>query len=261
MPIPSPDVIDEAHARTIVWDGCLNVRDLGGIPTEDGGVTQSGRVIRSDNVGALSAAGWRALEHHGVARIVDLRWPEEVAQDPPRTVDVEVVHVSVLGRSVHDDDDYLRGLDAHVDAVDDVADHYAFSYVDFLERNRERFGEALAAVADAPGTVVIHCMGGKDRTGLVAALLLRLAGVRLEDIGEDYALSGPNLAVTLGSWLDSAPTAAERRRREKLSQTPATGMVRVISEIERRYDGVAGYLSAAGVRADQLQRLRDRLRP
>ena len=260
MPIPSADVIEEANPRTIVWDGCVNVRDLGGIPTEDGSVTQSGRIIRSDNVGALTPAGWRALEHHGVERIVDLRWPEEVAEDPPRSVDVEVVHVSVLGPSIDADLDYLRTLDAHVDSVDDVADHYAYSYVDFLERNRARFGQALAAVADAPGTVVIHCMGGKDRTGLVAALLLRLAGVSIEEIGRDYSLSAANLAVTLGSWLDSAPNDAERRRREKLSQTPATGMTRVIADIEGRYGGVEGYLEAAGVRPDQIERLRERLR-
>lgn len=253
-------MIDEAAARTLVWDGCVNVRDLGGIRTEDGGVTRSGQVIRSDNVGALTDAGWRALEDHGVDRIVDLRWPEEKAEDPPRSVDIEVVHVSVLGPTLEGGLDFLRTLDAHVDAVDDVADHYAWSYVEFLERNRERFGQAIAAVADAPGPVVIHCMGGKDRTGLVAALLLRLVGVALEDIGHDYSLSAENLAGTLGSWLDSAPDELERTRRMKLSQTPATAMTRVIAEVERRYNGVEGYLAAAGVRPDQVECLRARLR-
>jgi protein tyrosine/serine phosphatase len=253
-------VVDQAGARTLLWDGCVNVRDLGGIPTEDGAVTRTGAVVRSDNVGALSEAGWRALADHGVTRIVDLRWPEELAEDPPRNVDIEVVHVSVLGPNIAESLDYLRTLDAHLDAVDDIADHYAFSYVDFLERNRGRFGKALAAVADAPGTVVIHCMGGKDRTGLVAALLLRLAGVAHEDIGRDYALSGPNLARTLGAWLDTAPSELERRRREKLSQTPATAMTRVIAEVERRFGSVEGYLAAAGVHPDQIERLRARLR-
>ena len=246
--------------RTLNWDGCVNVRDLGGIPTEDGGRTRSGQVIRSDNVGALTAAGWQALEDHGVVRIVDLRWPEELAEDPPRHVDIDVVHVSVLGPSLEEDLDFLRSLDAHLDEVDDIADHYAWSYVEFLERNRERFGRAIAAVADEPGTVVIHCMGGKDRTGLVSALLLRLAGVALDEIGRDYALSGPNLAVTLGPWLDSAPNDRERARREKLSRTPATAMSRVIAEVENRYTTVEGYLLAADVRPEQIDRLRTRLR-
>ncbi len=253
-------MISDAGARTLTWDGCVNVRDLGGIPTEDGGRTRAGAVIRSDNIGGLSPDGWRALDEHGVVRVVDLRWPEERAQDPPRDADVEVVHVSVLGPSLEAGRDYLRELDAHIDSVDDIADHYAWSYVDFLERNRARFGEALAAVADADGPVVIHCMGGKDRTGLVAAILLRLAGVSPAEIGADYSLSGPNLAGTLDAWLASAPNERERRRREKLSTTPAVAMTRVIEDVEGRYGSVAGYLEAAGLRPGQIDRLRARLR-
>ena len=253
-------MIDSARSRAITWDGCVNVRDLGGLPTEDGGETQSGRVIRSDNLGYLTAAGWRTLVDHEVVRIVDLRWPEEVASDPPRDVDIEVVGVSVLGDSMDASLAWLRELDAHLDDAEDVADHYAWSYVEFLERNRERFGRALAAIAEADGPVVIHCMGGKDRTGLVAALLLRMAGAELDAIGRDYALSGPNLAVTLQEWIEQAPTDRDRRRREKLSQTPAAGMRRVIDTIEERYGSVAGYLEAAGVSAGQLDQLRSRLR-
>lgn len=260
MPIPSADVIDKAAARTLLWDGCVNVRELGGIPTEDGGTTRTGSVIRSDNVAGLTPGGWRALEDHGIDRIIDLRWPEEKAEDPPRSVEIEVVHVSVLGPMHADGHAFLASLNEHVDAVDDIADHFAWSYVEFLERKRERFGQALAAIADASGPVVIHCMGGKDRTGLVAALLLRIAGVALDEIGHDYSLSGPNLAASRGHWLDDAPTDHERRRREKLSQTPATAMARVIEEIERRYGTVEGYLEAAGVRPDQVERLRARLR-
>jgi protein-tyrosine phosphatase len=253
-------VVTSAGPRTLTWDGCVNVRDLGGIPTEDGGTTRAGAVIRSDNIGGLSNAGWRSLAGHGVARIVDLRWPEERAEDPPRDADVEVVHVSVLGPSLYAGLDYLRELDAHVDAVDDIADHYAWSYVDFLERNRTRFGEAFAAVADAEGPVVIHCMGGKDRTGLVAALLLRVAGVSADEIGRDYSLSGPNLAARTEAWLAEAPNEAERTRREKLSRTPAIAMSRVIEDIEGRYGSVSGYLEAAGLRPDQVDRLRALLR-
>lgn len=253
-------MIDSAGARTISWDGCVNVRDLGGLPTEDGHETRSGWVIRSDNVGKLSAAGWRTLADHGVVRIIDLRWPEEIAGDPPRDVDVEVVRISVLGETMDASLPHIRDLDAHLDDVEDVADHYAWSYVEFLERNRDRFGLAVAAVADAAGPVVIHCMGGKDRTGLVAALLLRLAGVEPEEIAQDYALSGPNLAAYLQFWLDDAPTERDRRRREKLSQTPAAGMRRALESIEERYGGVAAYLDAAGVTPDQIDRLRARLR-
>jgi protein-tyrosine phosphatase len=192
-----------------------------------------------------------------VTRIVDLRWPEELAEDQPRDVDIEVVHVSVLGDLF--DADYVAELDEHLESVDDVADHYAWSYLDFLERYRDRFGRAVAAIADADGPVVVHCMGGKDRTGLVAALLLRLAGVDKETIGHDYSLSSANLAPATAEWIESAADDVERRKRRKLSDTPAIGMVRVIEEIETRYGDVASYLLAAGLSPTQLERLRERL--
>jgi protein tyrosine/serine phosphatase len=253
-------VLGQIASRTLAWDGCVNVRDLGGVPTEDGAVTRLGVVIRSDNVRGLTDEGWRALERHGIARIVDLRWPEELDQDPPRDVDVDVVHVSVLGPNLAESRGYLRTLDAHVDTVDDIADHYAWAYVEFLERNRDRFGRALAAVADADGPVVIHCMGGKDRTGLMAALLLRLAGVSIDEIARDYALSGPNLAATLEPWLADAPDELERERRRKLSGTPAAAMSRVLEEVERRYGSVRGYLEETGLHAGQIDRLARLLR-
>jgi protein tyrosine/serine phosphatase len=131
--------------------------------------------------------------------------------------------------------------------------------VDFLERYRERFGRALAAIADSDGTVVVHCMGGKDRTGLVSALLLRLAGVGLEAIGEDYSLSADNLAPLSEQWLAEATDEAEREKRRRLAHTPAEAMISVVEEIERRYGDVASYLRAAGLTDAQVERLRERL--
>ena len=251
---------DDAAWRELEWEGCLNARDLGGLPTEDGRRTRPHALVRSDNVRQLTDAGWRALADHGVTRIVDLRWPEELAEDPPRDVDIEVVHVSVLGGALDESSEYVAELDAHLDSVDDVADHFAWSYVDFLERFRDRFGQAFAAVADAPeGAVVVHCAGGKDRTGLVAAILLRLAGVSREEVAADYAISGPNLAPIMESWIAQIEDDVVRRRREKLAQTPAAGMLRVLEEIEGRYGDVAGYLRAAGLSDEQIARLRERL--
>jgi protein-tyrosine phosphatase len=251
---------DDTTWTALEWEGCLNARDLGGLPTEDGRRTRPYSLVRSDNVRQLTDAGWHALADHGVTRIVDLRWPEELAGDPPRDVDIDVVHVSVLGAALDESSEYVEQLDAHLDSVEDVADHFAWSYVDFLERFRDRFGQAFAAVADAPeGAVVVHCAGGKDRTGLVAAILLRLVGVAREEVAADYAKSEANLAPALRSWIDTIEDEVVRRRREKLAQTPAEGMLRVLEEIESRYGDVASYLRAAGLSDAQVERLRRRL--
>jgi len=153
----------------------------------------------------------------------------------------------------------VQELDSHLASVNDVADHYAWSYVDFLERYRERFGEVFAAIANAEGTVVVHCVAGKDRTGLVSALLLRLAGVDHATIGADYALTAENLRPRWQVWLREARDDEERAKLEKLQQTPAGAMTRVVQEIERRYGDVASYLRAAGLTDEQVDRLRERL--
>jgi len=239
--------------RVLRWDGCVNVRDLGGLPVEGGAETRLGSVVRSDNVRNLSDAGWEALADHGVTRIVDLRWPEELAHDPPRELEIDVVHVSVLGELDHD---YVDDVDEYLERGD-PAGYWASFYGEMLERYRANFGAAVAAIADAPeGVALFHCAGGKDRTGLVAALVLRAAGVGIDDVAADYALTGANMT---SGWVDQAPDEAERRRRSFKQQTPAEAVARTLRDLEGRYGDVDSYLRAAGVTDTQLERLRRRL--
>jgi protein tyrosine/serine phosphatase len=244
--------------RALEWEGCLNVRDLGGVALEDGGETRFGSLIRSDNVRRLTDAGWRSLADHGVTRIVDLRWREELADDPPRDVDVEVVHVSLLGEL---DPGYQDDVFEYMDA-DDPAGYWASAYTLMLDRHARNFARALAAVADADeGAVVFHCAGGKDRTGLVSALLLRLAGAPVDEIAADYALTAEARARGADEWVDSAPDERERVRRRFMQNTPAEAMRRALEHVEQRHGGVEAYLLAAGLDAERVERLRARLRP
>jgi protein-tyrosine phosphatase len=244
--------------RALEWEGCLNVRDLGGVALEDGRETRFGSLIRSDNVRRLTDRGWRSLADHGVTRIVDLRWREELAEDPPRDVDVEVVHVSLLGEL---DPDYQDDVFEYM-AADDPAGYWAAAYGRILDRHPDNFVRALAAIADAgPGAVVFHCAGGKDRTGLIAALLLRLAGAPVDEIARDYALTAEARGRGADAWVDSAPDERERARRRFMQNTPAEAMRRVVERLERKPGSVRGYLRAAGLDEERLERLRRRLRP
>ena len=244
--------------RTLTWDGCVNVRDLGGHPTEDGAATQFGAVVRADSVRALSDAGWRELVDYGIATIVDLRFHSELDADPPATLPADLVHVPLFPEPGSADWD---AIDAAAEAQTDRVGTVRAVYLGVLERRPRAFAAAVTAVADAPpGGVVVHCAAGKDRTGLVSALLLRLAGVGVAEIGADYFESERNLAPLWRSWIDEGEDEAERERRRQLTVTPAAVMTGVVDELERRYGDVRAYLRTGGATDDSLERVVARLR-
>ena len=244
--------------RTLVWEGCLNVRDLGGHPTP-AGPTRFRSVVRADAIDRLSDAGWQALVGYGIRRVVDLRTPGERVGRPPDGLELEVVNVSVLPEL---DWEGWAEVNEIADAAPDLVSATEVVYLAFLERFGEAFARAVREVADAPaGGVLVHCQGGKDRTGLVAALLLRLAGVPHEEISADYSLSRENLRADLDGWIDGAPDEAERARRARMAASPADAMVRVLREVERRHGDVAGYLRDAGLDDATIDRARSRLVP
>jgi protein-tyrosine phosphatase len=249
------------RARDLTWDGCLNVRDLGGFPAEDGGETRFGAVVRADSVRQLSDEGWRALVDYGVTTVVDLRGDHEREDDPPDELPVRVVHVPFMEADEREWEEIGPELDAVREQAPDAAAATREAYLIFLERFRRNVAASVRAVARAPaGGVVIHCVGGKDRTGLLAALLLHVAGVPAGEIAADYALSEERLRPRHERWLATAETDAERAEIERISKTPAEGMLGVFEELERRYGSVEAYLRDAGVEDEDLARVRARLR-
>ena len=249
------------RSRDLVWDGLLNVRDLGGHPTEDGDETRFGSVVRADSVRQLSDDGWKALVDYGMKTVVDLRTSEELEADPPAELPVEVLHIPFLETDRGDWPEIESELEAVVKAAPDVATATRDVYLVFLEHYAQNVAAAIRAVADAPeGGVVIHCAGGKDRTGLVTAFLLHLAGVSTEEIARDYALSEERLRTRHEKWIAEAETEEERERLRRVTQTPADSIKGVFAELERRYGSVQGYLRHGGLTGDELARARARLR-
>jgi protein-tyrosine phosphatase len=254
-------ILRQLQPRDLVWDGCLNVRDLGGLPTRDGRETRFGAVVRADSVRQLSDEGWRALDAHGIRTVIDLRGDHERADDPPAEVPVEVVHVPFMEAGAAEWEEIEEDLDAAVAAAPDVAAATRDVYLILLGRFRSNAAEAVRAVATArAGGVVIHCAGGKDRTGLLAAFLLHLAGVDDEEIAADYALSEQRLRPRHEAWFEAAETEEELERLRRMAQTPAASMVGVFAELERRYGGVEAYLRGAGVTDEEIELVRARLR-
>jgi protein-tyrosine phosphatase len=237
--------------RRLDWDGCVNVRDLGGHPTSDGRRTAFRAVVRADSIRQLTDAGWDALVEYGVRTIVDLRFPVELEADPPRDVPVDVLHMPLFDQN---DAEAIAAVDAWTTTVD--------AYLEALERFRPNFARAIEAIADAPeGCVLVHCMGGKDRTGLVVAMLLTLTGVPPKEIAEDYGLSATNLAPRSDRWIADAEDEPVRERRRRIVRGDPQTMLDVLAEIEARYGSVRGYLSSGGGMEEQIDRARVRLLP
>jgi len=249
------------RSRDLLWDGLLNVLDLGGHPTEDGGETRYGSIIRADSVRQLSDRGWTALVDYGVQTIVDLRANEELEADLPAELPVEVLHIPFFETDTSEWKEIETQLDAAARAAPDVPTATREVYLIFLEHFGRNVAAAIRAVANAPeGGVVIHCAGGKDRTGLLTAFLLHIAGVDIEEIAADYALSEERLRPRHEQWFAEAETDEQRERLKRISQTPAESIEGVFAELERRYGSVEGYLRQAGLSDEELDRARARLR-
>jgi protein tyrosine/serine phosphatase len=247
----------KVHQRELAWDGLLNVRDLGGHSTEGGGETQYGRIVRADSIRRLTDAGWQALLDYGVKTIIDLRTDQELEADPPAELPLQIQHVSLFD----EDPVVFMKVEAVAEDAPNAAEATREVYLIFLESFKRNVVAAIRAVAHAPeGAVVVHCMGGKDRTGLVTAFLLHLAGVDTEQIAADYALSEERLKPRHEEWFAAAETEAELERLRRIAQTPAEAIVGVFEELERRYGSIEDYLRSGGLDDDELALARSKLR-
>jgi protein-tyrosine phosphatase len=242
---------EEHRPRLLAWEGCLNARDLGGYPTHDGREIRWGAITRADCLTPLTRAGRAAVVEHGVRSIVDLRTPQELEDHPnpfaqPGSHGIVYTNVSFVDPAA----DLVPGFTTLAD-----------SYKHMLDRFQPAVGAIMTAIAQAPeGGVLVHCMGGKDRTGVVSALLLDLAGVPRPIIGEDYALTAECLWPREEEWLENGPgERAERERElEKYAPRPEV-MLDMLEHVDTRYGGVEAYLLEAGVAAADIARIRDRL--
>ncbi|GAA2372481.1 tyrosine-protein phosphatase [Dactylosporangium salmoneum] len=228
-------------SRDLEWDGCYNVRDLGGLAGAAGARTRWGAVVRCDTLDRLSGRGWGSVAAHGVRTVIDLRTPGE--------------HRVGTGYRP----DWLTVISLPLD--DDPADAGLREYFgtpvylrSLLERRPRRCAEVLAALAAAPaGGVAVHCVAGRDRTGIIALLLLALAGVDPHAIAEDYERSGERLRplyAALGE-VDRGGLALGRLAAEGFDTRQA--LVDLAGGLD-----VAAYLRAAGLSAADLDTLRAR---
>lgn len=171
--------------RNLDWDGLRNLRDLGGLPTplSSTGVTVSGRIARGPRRELLTAAGWAAATRWGLRSVVDLRSADEVgARDADPDARPPADLVITLAPTEDQADPEFREVCLPILDSPEYWQHNVRILPDLVR-------VALETVASSEPGILVHCAAGRDRTGLISALLLANAGVPGDAIVDDYAAS------------------------------------------------------------------------
>jgi protein-tyrosine phosphatase len=205
-------------------------------------------VIRSDNISSLNPEGVKAMWEYGVNTVIDLRTQSEAAKFPSPFAAPDY-GPQYLNLPVIDD-----GFMARVNNAAGIPQRYRL----MVDHRQEAFGQIFSALAKVEGPAVVHCYAGKDRTGLVAAMALSLAGVSKDAIAADYAETDVQLAGRYAEWLASASPERLASMRDELRCEP-DWMVGVLEHIDQTWGGVEPYLVAGGTNPAELVELKAKL--
>jgi len=245
-------MLDPAMRRVIDLEGCLNFRDLGGYPTADGRTVRWQQVYRSDALHHLTPADVaRVRAELRVTAIVDLRSTAELrgeGRGPLAGEPIGFHHLPLF--------DGREARPENWPPIATLADRYFL----LAEIAQAPIARLIAVLAEAGGPVVYHCAAGKDRTGVVSAVLLGLLGVRDEVIVADYAATQENLEAIIERLM------AARGYQTMLAALPpdtlhaeAETMIAFLASMRERYGSMRGYARAAGVTDALVERLGERL--
>lgn len=233
----------KGKGRRLLFGRVTNFRDLGGYPTCMGGETRWGQVFRSDSLHKLASSDVAAFDAVGLSVIYDLRRQDERTTDPGHPA---CVHLELPSRRVGDTDP---------SALRDRTDGERWLFEDYagmLAAGGPVFGRLFSEVASGFGPAVFHCTGGKDRTGLTAALLLTCLGVSRETVLDDYELTSQYRgAEHLPAVVDFfVAKGIERSAAEGLLSTPRWAMADALRVLDTTFGGIGAYLVDQGNMAE-----------
>ncbi len=237
--------------------GTYNTRDIGGYKTEDGGQTRWQVFLRSDNMHNLTAADQDRLLDYGVRTVVDLRTTRETEATPNVFAGSDraryVWHNVIGDERTASTEDVVTGV---------PSDRIQRSYTSWLDRRQDQVREVLSTLAEPDtGAAIYHCAGGKDRTGVISALLLDIAGVSRQTIAEDYGLTGRYLHQrNIDSAVENEETPFATWQQYQAEFCPPEGMIKTLQHLDDNYGGVEPYLEVIGLDAAQIGQLRSALK-
>ncbi|MFI6166555.1 tyrosine-protein phosphatase [Nocardia sp. NPDC051052] len=237
--------------RHIHFERLHNFRDLGGYPTEDGQVVRWQRLFRSDSLSKLRDEDWTSFLNLGVTTVIDLRYPWEIDR---------------AGRVRHHQSLAYHNLSIEHRPYDQAAlgpeietgPYLAERFVEVANDGVAEIRRALEVIAEADGPTVFHCASGKDRTGLLAALVLTLLGVSEERIIEDFTLTELATGRLVADWRAAYP--GKELKWPGYGRAPAAVMRLFLDALTAEHGSVHGYTTdLLGVDADLIAALRRNL--
>jgi len=237
--------------RLIALEGAVNFRDLGGYTTPDGQRTRWRVLFRADGLGELTGADLAIMRDLGIRTVVDLRSGDEVEQS---RFDVEAHPVTFHHFP------FIKALPS-VEDFERAPGFLGSQYTEMLDDATPQIIGALTALA-APDArpAVFHCTAGKDRTGLLSALVLSLLGVPEETVVADYALSGEAMARLRAKLMVKYPDGKSLiADSDAIFSADPANMVALFAHLRSRYGTVARYASEVGIPDEVVSRLRQAL--
>jgi protein tyrosine/serine phosphatase len=238
-------------SRVTAFASLFNFRDVGGYAGLDGRTVRWRRLYRSDSLHRIEEADRAIFAELGIRTVLDLRRPHEVTRDGrvPAYDGLAYLHIHPEHRE-WDEVPYDERLG--------VAHYLADRYRDLAETGAAGIAQAVGTIADADAApLVVHCVAGKDRTGVVCALTLSLLGVGDADIAADYALS-TDASERFRIWVNKHLPRQVPIPRPYYS-SPAEAMILFLTDLRRQHGSVERYLLAAGLTEPQITALRNHL--
>jgi protein-tyrosine phosphatase len=242
--------VEAPAERHVPFETVFNFRDLGGYAAANGATVKWRTLYRADGIHRLSLDDIAPL---GLHTVLDLRTPEEHERAHFAHDSVGFHHLPILQAS------WDRDAFTHVpDAVEFLSDRY----VDMLTEGRDSIAGALRIMANADAfPLVFHCAAGKDRTGVVAAIVLSILGVSDDDIAADYSLSGHHMARFKDWIITTFPDAADAmtKQPDAFLEAPAEAMDRFLHRVSGAFGSVEGYVAELGIGHHVVDAVRENL--
>ena len=226
--------------RRIVFDNIINCRDLGGYPCTGGGVTKFGRLLRCGIPRDPSPCDMEKVESLGIKTVIDLRGDVEAVERPSAFScknPIEYLQISLLEVNPANNRKDVPLKEIYIHSVETYGANYA---------------KVLKALAGIETPTIFHCFLGKDRTGILASMLLSLAGVCMVDIIADYQVSGTYLNPFYKKEIEDETGLIWENNDDHLQSYPQN-MENLHAFIEKKYGGVAEYLRFHGVSNEEME--------